>query len=638
MKKIYIDFETVSGVKIKNAGATRYLADEKADVLCLSIKPEGKRAKIWVPKHIEQMTGYRSEVSDDKLKKVLKEAEEVHAFNAYFEYAVFKYIMSKKYGFDIIPIERFRDTMAKAYYNTYIGSLAGVLKAMGLKAEKDAEGRKAMLKAQKEYYDKPEAFIKTFGNLAHYCKVDTELEETIDINLEYELPEKEIKQWMYTMRVNDRGVAIDEQLVGNILQDIDKEKEALLQRFNEITGDTFSPTQKIKFMDWLLNRGVEVINLQRASLEELIEKENLEEDIKEAISIRLKISSSSIKKYNAIQARVYEGRIRGNLVYYGASTGRWAGRGIQPQNLPRPTTKDVEKDLAAYKKGKKKVKDIFEDAKNFIRSVIVPKEGKKFLCADYSAIEGRVLAWIAEEKKVLKAYENGEDLYKIAAAPIFNKKPEDINKDERQIGKIVVLACGYQGSVGAFKAFGKSYGIHMEDEEIRDIVYKWRDSRKKTVSFWYSIEDAVHKAIENKKVYKVGRIKVKVDKYDNLLIKLPSGRILIYHKAFIDDSKSICFYGVNGTTRKYGVIETYGGKLTENIVQAISRDLLAYAIEKVEEDERFDTVLHIHDEILAEADKDVSVEDIESIMKLKPEWAEGLPLDAEGWEGYRYKK
>ena len=338
-------------------------------------------------------------------------------------------------------------------------------------------------------------------------------------------------------------------------------------------------------------------------------------------------------------------------MYHGAGTGRWTGKLVQPQNFPRGDFSDVDLAIRMFVEGDlDTVNLMYGDpmaaAASCIRGVIVPGEGKEFICADYSAIEGRVLAWLAGEESALQVYRDGRDPYKVAATAIYHVGYEAVDKPKRQVGKTAELACGYQGSVGAFRAMAVNFGFDLPDAEIKGIVDSWRESRPATVTLWRELENACFQAVKNPgNIYTYRGLKFAIRR-NSLAMKLPSGRCLWYVEPRIElkdmpwgDKKAVvAFSGVNSVTRKWCTQYLYGGLLAENATQAVARDILVAGVRNVE-DAEYPVVLHVHDEALSEVPIGFgSVEEYENLLCQSPAWAAGLPLAAEGWRGRRYRK
>jgi DNA polymerase len=345
-----------------------------------------------------------------------------------------------------------------------------------------------------------------------------------------------------------------------------------------------------------------------------------------------------------------DGRARGIFMYYGANTGRWSGKGIQPQNLPRDSFSENQIE-AVLRFDNDLIEMIYGcpmlTASKCIRGMIKAPEGKTLICSDFSSIEARVLAYLAQEPKALEAFRTGLDLYKVTAADIYSVNYDEVTKAQRTIGKVAVLALGYQGWLGAFQTMAPNYGVHVDEDLAKEIILKWRNANPQIVKFWAGVGEAALQAVKERgNNYAYGRIKFAI-RGEFLHCRLPSGRLLSYFRPSVErvttkygvEKEVIAFWGVDPKTKKYGKLYTYSGKLTENIVQATARDLLAEAMIRLEE-RGFPVTLHVHDEVLSEIEtaNRETLTKFNKIMAENPPWAEGLPLAAEGWVGHRYRK
>jgi DNA polymerase len=487
------------------------------------------------------------------------------------------------------------------------------------------------------------------ARLGRYCLQDVRAEEALSAALP-ELPKAEQKLWQLDLAINDRGIRVDAPAVRAILDSVETHSAEMTREFRRMTG-LDSPKQRDATLRHLIALGVEMEGLTKGDVEKaLATTEN--ETAKRILEIRQSLSKSSTAKYQAfLDARGADDRIRGCFMYHGAGTGRWAGRIIQPQNFPRGSFGDVEACVDLFQAGDLHgVSLLYGDpmvaASTCIRAMIVPAPGHDFVCADYSSIEGRVLAWLAGEESALDVYRGGRDPYKVAAAAIYHVAYDAVTKPQRQIGKVAELALGYQGSSGAFNMMALGYGVTVPEAEVARIVEKWRESRPATTQLWRALEDACRDAVENPgRATKYRGISMVV-RGRMLAIRLPSGRCLWYANPRIEPKEMkwggtkdvIAFDGVNSTTRKWGTQYLYGGLLAENITQATARDILVNGMFAVEA-AGYPVVMHVHDEMVAEVpEKFGSVEEFENLMCSLPARAEGLPLKAEGWRGKRYKK
>lgn len=470
----------------------------------------------------------------------------------------------------------------------------------------------------------------------------------------YNGPERTL--WELDQKINDRGIKVDLTLAKNAVATVAREQKRLSKVTQDITDNELQSTrQRDKMLAHLLaHYGVNLPDLQKGTLERRVEDPDLPEPVRELLRIRLQAATSSTSKYQALLNSVNgDGRVRGTLQFCGAlRTGRWAGRIFQPQNLPRPNLKQdqIDDGIDAFHGD---YADLIADnvmklASNCIRGCFVASPGAKLVATDLSNIEGRVLAWLADEQWKLDAFRQydagtGPDLYKLAYARSFNKPLAQISDDDRQIGKVQELALGYQGAVGAFSIMAMLYGVDLTESTTLKIVRAWRHANSNIKQLWYDLQNvAVTTVLYPTQIYECGKLKLRRDGAW-LRIILPSGRALCYPapKVGYDDKgrPKLSYMGVNSYTRKWERIPTYGGKLVENCTQAIARDVMAAAMPLAEK-AGYDILLTVHDELIAETpDFDTySAHELSEILATNPYWAEGLPLAAEGFEAYRYRK
>lgn len=441
--------------------------------------------------------------------------------------------------------------------------------------------------------------------------------------------------------INDRGIAVDMQLVDNAVNLDAITKDALMGRMQDLTG-LDNPNSVAQMKDWLSDNGIETESLDKKAVKELLS--NADKTTTEVLECRQQLAKSSVSKYTAMANMVCEdGRARGCFQFYGANrSGRWAGRGIQLQNLPQNHMSDLAEARSLVRDGNFDALDILYDnvpgvLSELIRTAFVPKDGYKYIVADFSAIEARVLSFLANEKWRIDVFREGKDIYCASASQMFKVPVEKHGQNAhlRQKGKIAELALGYGGSVGALRAMG-AIEMGLEEEELQPLVDAWRNANSNITSFWWQIDSAVKQAVIQKKSCEVGFLKIYYQS-GMLFIDLPSGRRLCYVKPKMGTnqfgSESVTYEGIN--TGKWTRIESYGPKFVENIVQAISRDILAYAMR---------TLAHtfivgsVHDELIIECSPDVSVEAICEQMGRTPPWISGLLLRADGYECPFYKK
>ena len=498
--------------------------------------------------------------------------------------------------------------------------------------------------------------------LFDYCKQDVVVEHGISERLGHELPETELKVWQLDQEMNARGVHIDLPMVEGALKIAADAKEAADARIAELTdGAVTSVGQRAAFIEFVNNEPGDgfIENTQKATIEEAIRHPKLwSSKALEALRIRQSQAKTSTKKYDAM-ANVAgpDSRARGLLAYHGADTGRWAGRLVQPQNFPRGTVKgDIDELCELTTSGDKDYLDLmYGDAMEVIssalRGAMTATPGNTFVQADYSAIEARGVFWIAGDEQALDVFRRGQDIYKDMAKEIYACSYDQVTADQRQMGKQAVLGLGYQMGATKFAETCQGYGMDVSEDFAKQVVQTYRSSHSPVKKFWYDIEAAAKEAVSRgpgASPVAYGRLRLFVSTDNFLKIRLPSGRCLSYYQPKLDmvwselfeeNQLKLTFMGVNSMTRKYVRQQTYGGKLTENVVQALSRDVMAFAMLTVAEHGKYTPVLTVHDEILAEVPEGQgSVAEFEELMSRLPEWADGFPLVAEGWMGKRYRK
>ena len=534
----------------------------------------------------------------------------------------------------------------------YLGlplSLAGVGAVLQLQQQKMSEG-KALIRYFCVPYDTvngipvfhvPTDAPEKWNVFRAYNQRDVETEQAIERRLSrFPVPEFVWQEYALDQTVNDRGIQVDLQLVQQAIRMDALTKDKLLQRMKALTN-LDNPNSVYQLLGWLETQGYSSDSLGKAQVQERIK--TAKEPVRSVLELRLQLSKASVKKYQAMQNAVCsDGRARGMFQFYGANrTGREAGRIIQLQNLPQNHLPDLEAARELVKSGNlEAVELLYEDVPDtlsqLIRTAFVPKPGYKFLVADFSAIEARVIAWLAGETWRMQAFAEGKDIYCASASKIFGvpvvKHGE--NGHLRQKGKVAELACGYGGSVGAMKAMG---GAEMSDAELKQLVTDWRTASPHIVQLWWDVENAAIKAVRDKTETETHGIHFSYES-GFLFIKLLSGRRLAYVKPRIGENRfggdSITYEGI-GTGRKWERLETYSGKLVENIVQATARDLLFYSMQTLSQ---YFIVGHIHDEMIIECPKDTKLEEICQEMARTPDWANGLLLRADGYACQFYKK
>lgn len=649
--KLTFDLESRSEVKLLDVGAYAYSVHPSTEILCFAFKVNSKKTKIWIPPKFRGK-GVKS-VSDKYFFNLVRKSGIIEAHNASFELYMWLNQMVPKHNAPHIDIKKLRCSAAKAAYYALPRSLGEACKVMEVDAQKSVSGRALMLKMckpRKPTKNNPSKWHETdeqFKELCEYCIADVDAEHALSEALP-DIPKSEWDLYYIDQLINLRGIQIDTKAIAVFDERISRFVKEKTEKLLEITDGEIDGVKKIAAsIRWLKStQGVDLPNMQKDTVVKALAKP-LPKAAKRFLKLRQELGLSSVSKLKKMAKMEVNGIVRGTMLYHGASTGRWTGSGIQPHNFPRTVFDEKEIDHLVsidYKMARFLYGEAPEVASKCLRGMIIAPKGKAILCADYSAIEGRGLAWLVGEMKVLEAYREGVDTYKLNAVDIYGTRYDQVDFWERLVGKVCELALGYQGWLGAFHSMAKNYGVIISDDEAKKIILAWRDKREKTVKFWEKIENAAIQAIQSKKTVRLGKLTFGV-KGKFLHMRLPSGRLLSYFSPEVKqlmtpygvEKLGIRFMGVNSQTKKWERQATYGGKLTENAVQAIARDLLAYAIKQAHK-EGYDTRMHVHDEISAYAKKDSSLEKFIKVMERKPRWAEGLPLKAEGWKGKRYRK
>ena len=653
-----IDFETRSKGDIQKTGPWKYAEHPSTEASCLAVKVNDHPTQIWIYDKFYNPEFHSSlpRISTNDLINLIKRATVIEGHNSEFEQAIYHHIMVERHGFPPLPWDIWKCSAAKAAMHSLPRSLEAAGAALGLATQKDPVGHRIMMKLARprkpskhnpsEWYEDPKEYLILF----QYCIRDVDTEYELSQSL-MDLNRKEKKVWLLDQKINRNGVYIDTETVKNTITLMHEHEKNLLEKLKTVTGGkVHSPRQVEALRKWIWDNGVELDNLTANTVRETLQLNGIPQHIRTVLEIRQSLSRSSTAKYQAMLDRVcMDNRIKSIAMYHAASTGRFGGKGIQPQNLPRGTFSDVDNCIDTINQGDLELLEmLYGDpmaaASTCIRGMICAPPGYDLVCADFSSIEARVLAWLAGEKKVLNAFISGQDLYKVAASGIYKVKYDEVTKQQRQVGKTCVLGCGYQGAVGAFKSMGEIYGINVPDDEAQEIVTKWRNSNRKIVQFWYDCESAAIDAISTpKEVFSVGKLRFGM--YKNfLLVKLPSNRYLYYYDPQLmphpqwENKTCATYMGVNGYTRKWERTFTYGGKLVENITQAVARDFLTDAMLRVEA-AGYPIVFTVHDEIVSEIEEGKgSLKDFEQLMAVVPPWGKGCPIEAEGWRGKRYRK
>lgn len=497
----------------------------------------------------------------------------------------------------------------------------------------------------------PEHNPEKWEEFKAYCKQDVEVERAIKNKVSlYKIPEFEKRLWYLDQEINDRGILMDTDMIRQAIDCDTYSTVKLTTQAKALTGLN-NPNSVAQLKNWIeYKTGIQISSLDKSAVQELL-KTTADPVVKEVLTLRVQMAKTSVKKYEAMErALCTDKRIRGLLQYYGANrTGRWAGRLVQVQNLPQNKIPDLDMARNVLKSGDYEMLGLLYNStgdilSQLIRTAFIASQGNRFIVADFSAIEARVIAWLAGEKWRLDVFNTHGKIYEASAAQMFRVPVESITKGNplRQKGKIAELALGYQGGIGALIQMG-ALDMGLTEDELPELVESWRAANPKIVRFWKTVEAAAIKAVGEKTSVEIQYgIKFICEK-GILFIKLPSGRRLSYLKARLEtdgrwNRKIVTYEGVNQTTKKWEKIPTYGGRLAENIVQATARDCLAEAIVAVTES-GYNIAMHIHDEVVIDAPyKDGDVEEINAIMGRPLPWAPGLPLTADAYETIYYRK
>lgn len=649
MRILSIDIETFSSVDLTKCGVYAYTRAEDFEILLLAYAFDDEPVEI-----IDLASG--EEIPDKVINALTNPNIIKSAFNANFE----RTCLAKHLNTPMPP-EQWRCSQAHSLTLGLPASLKEVARCLKLSQQKMDEG-KALIR----YFSMPCRPTKANGGRTRnmpwddwqrwqvfkaYCKQDVEVERDIRKKLEaYPMTDKELKLWHLDQKINDFGVKVDTTLVQNAIQcDEDYQKE-LMNEATELTGleNPNSPTQ---LKGWLKdNYNLEVESLSKTKVAELLDEID-NPTIKRVLELRQEMSKTSVRKYEAMdRAMGKDEQIRGLLQFYGASTGRWAGRLVQVHNLPRNNMSDLDLARNLLKAGDYEALELLFDSvpdvlSQLVRTAFIPSKGHRFIVSDFSAIEARVIAWLAGEKWVIDTFKDHGKIYEMTASRMFGVPMELIVKGNpeyelRQKGKIATLACGYQGSVGALKAMG-ALNMGLKEDELPGIVSAWRQSNPNIVRLWQNVEDAAIKAVKDRTSVTMQHGLKFYYKSGVLFIRLPSGRSLAYVRPRIEldtrfNKDKLTYEGME--LGKWRHISTYGGKLTENIIQAIARDCLAESLLRLDK-AGYKIAFHVHDEVVLDAPYGFgSVKEVEEIMGLPIDWAPGLPLRAEGFETDYYMK
>ncbi|MEM1224578.1 MAG: DNA polymerase [Planctomycetota bacterium] len=706
-----IDFETRSTVDLKKCGASVYARDPNTEVLCLAYGQWKEDVRLWK---------VGDEVPHYLFDAIQNGTEEIEAHNVGFERLIWHHICHKRWGWPDVPFDRWRCSMAACCRLTLPRSLDQAGQALGLSVQKDKAGAAVMRKLCKprkptkndpsQWHEDPADFEKLYD----YCIQDVRTEMAISEAIKPLTP-TELKLWQIDQRINLRGLPVDLKALETCKALLEQQLQDTCDEIARVTDEEVKTPKQVKAIsDFIESQiGTRPKDLSAGTVAEWLECDDLPDEVRDVLELRQKGSKASTAKITAmIQRCDDDGRVRGNLVYHGAATGRWAGSGIQCQNFPRgfgEFESNVVHQLLELQSLEALDLIMGEPASvisNSLRSMIKAPEGRRFLVCDFASIEARVLAWISGQDDLIAAFAQNADVYKGMASQIYESEESEITKAERQIGKIAILGLGYGMGWRSFITTCKAMaGVEITAEFSKRVVQTYRDSNDRIRAFWGEVNTAVLRTIETGKPHQVGPLNCDV-RDGTLRIELPSGRCLHYQKPHtgkvvapwskghtatlaapihaaetiealgieLGDRKGdawencdlppevsgdlrslgvgirnakkkepkyikeIRFWGVDSLSRKWSVQRTYGGKLVENITQAIARDFLAEAMFRTEA-AGYETVATVHDEIIAEVDQDFgSLEEFSDLMRSVPCWGKGCPIEVDGYESQRYRK
>lgn len=641
MKHLSIDIETSSDVDIRKCGAFKYAESEAFRIMLLAYAFDDEPVEVIDLEKGEEIPLFLLQALQDK--EVIK-----HAYNATFEW-----LCLNRAGYET-PIEQWQCTMIHAMYLGFPAGLEATGEAVGLPEDKKklAIGRQLIKYFCLGPY-KPDA--DKWNLFKDYNKKDVEAERAIEKKKlsSFPVPELEWERWRRDVLMNYTGVGVDLELVTGALAIQEESVQRLTNEAIALTG-LDNPNSPSQMLEWVNAQGIELKSIQKKDVQDALSG-NLPPKVRRALEIRQQLGKTSVKKYDAILACVCKDeRVRGISQFYGARTGRFSGRLVQMQNLPRNYLEPLEDVREIVRARNYEVLDLIypsiaDTLSQLIRTAFVPKNDKKYVVADFSAIEARVIAWLAREEWVNQVFATHGKIYEATASQMFHVPIEKISKGNpeyalRQKGKVATLALGYQGGTNALISMG-ALDMGLSEEELPEIVTRWRNANKNIVRLWYKVGECALATTKDGRARTYNGLVFRLEEDLNnglrfLTIELPSKRKLFYCKPFAGAGRFgdvLTFFSQNQTTKKWGEEQTFGGKLVENIVQAIARDCLCVTLDRIAE-RNLQPVFHVHDEIIVEADEGLTVEELCDIFAIPIPWAKGLILKGAGFDGYFYQK
>ncbi|HEM5075513.1 TPA: DNA polymerase [Streptococcus suis] len=648
IKELSIDIETYCEIDLRKSGVYRYAEDDSFELLLFAVSVNNGPVTVY------DLT--KEKLPQDILEALVDDRVIKWAFNASFERVCLSNWLKKYHpeslSFGFLSPVSWRCSMI---WSAYLGlplSLDGVGTVLKLKDQKMREGADLIryfcipCKPTKvnggRIRNFPHHALDKWSTFIDYNRRDVEVELAIKERLKnFSVPDFVWEEYHQDQIINDRGIGIDVDFVKAAIK-IDAESKVKIQEELKTLTGLENPNSILQMIGWLREHGVATDSLDKKAVKELLK--TVDETTAQVLKLRQQAAKSSVSKYQAMMNCVCkDGRARGMFQFYGANrTGRWAGRLVQLQNLPQNHLPDLEEARELFKTGDLEATELLYDTQDtlsqLIRTAFIPSKGKKFIVCDFSAIEARVLSHLAGETWRSRVFEQGKDIYCMSASQMFGVPVEKHgqNSDLRQKGKIAELACGYGGSVGALKAMG-ALDMGLSEEELQPLVNSWRQANPNIVLFWWDVDRAVKTAVKDLIPTSVHGIQFEV-RNGILFVTLPSGRKLAYIKPRIGENQfggeSVTYEGT-GTAKRWERLESYGPKFVENIVQAISRDILAYSLKQLKE---FKIVGHVHDEVIIECPMEQKLDEIASLMGIAPDWMSDINLRADGYECLFYKK
>lgn len=633
---VSVDFETRSAVDLRKTGVYKYAADPSTDIWCMAYKaPWSDDVLVWLP----------GDKIDTHLEDWIMAGGVLSAWNANFERTIWNEVMVGRYQWPSTRIKQWRCTMAQASAMGLPRALGQAAAVLGVEEQKDKAGAALMLRMarpRKVNADGSYTWWDTkakIDTLVAYCRQDVRTELSVAETLN-DMPDSERRLYQLDQRVNDRGVKIDLDLIERVSKLANSASENIDAEIKRLTnGQVKAATNAMDLTAWLRSYGLQVKSVDKQTVTRMLGMEKLHPIIKQVLRLRQDGAKSSTAKYEAmVNAANADDRMRGLLMYHGAATGRWSGRLVQPQNFPRPQKKQDELDqIIAKLKADEDVSEYGAGtvlASDLLRSMLIAEDGHRLMFADYSAIEARVLAWVAGQTDLVETFRNGGDVYKEMASAIYSINVENVTDGQRQVGKMAILGCGYGMGGKRFAEQCATMGINVDEDEAKRIVAVYREKNDRIAQYWRDSENEFVEMVKG-----AGRVR-------SVGLLLPSGRSLTYHNPRIIQRETP--WGamrdtaqvdtLNSVTRQWVSQIIWGGLLTENVVQATARDLMATAMMALEL-KGYNVILSVHDEIISEVPDDFgSLEEMIDIMTRCPSWADGCPINAEGKEGKRYRK